>query len=688
MSPAEVKALRQTLAHAGERRLIWLEGDEADCIVRTELLLDGAIFWLGEGPAHHGPVPAAKALQRLGQECDTLVFNAFSGFHPDAFGALAGTLRAGGLLLLLTPPRELWPAWPDPDRIRLVAQPEEASRTGHGFIARLVRLLTGDPALSLLPPTSPQPWQPIGAERPLSDDQVLALPAIHRVLHGHRRRPLVLSADRGRGKSSLLGLAAAGLLRQQPDLKIVVTAPSQATVATLFAHAARALDTTQEQLVGLEFCSPDRLVHEALQPDLLLVDEAAAIPTPLLEAMLARHSRIVFATTEHGYEGTGRGFHLRFKRELDRQTPDWQEIHLAEPIRWSTRDPLEPLVFRLLGLNTEVDAPQPPTNPSWRLIGQGTLAADEALLNQVFGLLVLAHYQTTPSDLRSLLESPDLDIHLLEQTHSLLGVALVAREGNIAPELAEAIWAGRRRPRGHLLPQSLLAHAGFKTAGGRSYARVMRIAIHPALHRHGLGSRLLGQLEDYYREEGLDYLGSAFSASADLLPFWRKAGLVTLRIGLQRDAASGSHAALLLKALRPEWQAELDLWRQRFVQQLPTLLAGELKELDPELVWQCVKGQELAVPELDEFERDELDCFAHHHKPFELCQSTLQRWLTGNLPRLASLMPSERQLLIATIWQYADWGRLAARLQLAGKPAIIKALRTLLARLLDAPTTR
>ena len=126
MTSVEAHTLRQALAHAGERRLLWLEGEEADCIARAEALLGDAVFWLGEGPARYAPQPAAKALQRLGQECDTLVFNAFSGFHPDAFGALAGTLRAGGLLLLLTPPRAQWPAYPDPDRVRLVAQPEEA----------------------------------------------------------------------------------------------------------------------------------------------------------------------------------------------------------------------------------------------------------------------------------------------------------------------------------------------------------------------------------------------------------------------------------------------------------------------------------------------------------------------------------------------------------------------------------
>ncbi|WP_421280734.1 tRNA(Met) cytidine acetyltransferase TmcA [Aeromonas taiwanensis] len=683
MSPVELATLRQSLARAGERRLIWLEGEEADCIARAEPLLGEAVFWLGNGPERHGPLPAAKALQRLGQECDTLVFNAFSGFHPDAFGALSGTLRAGGLFLLLTPPREAWPAYPDPDRLRLVAQPEDAGRAGHGFIARLVRLLAGDPALTLDPLYKGEPWHPLDVSRPLSADQARGLPAIHKVLYGHRRRPLVLSADRGRGKSALLGLASADLLSRDPALTIVVTAPSQATVATLFAHAEAALGNMPERLAGLTYVSPDRMARGEVQAGLLLVDEAAAIPTPLLEAMLARHSRIVFATTEHGYEGTGRGFHLRFKQVLDRETPDWQELHLEEPIRWSRHDPLEPLTFRLLGLHADTVAPQPPTTASWRQLEQVALASDEALLNRVFGLLVLAHYQTSPSDLRYLLEGPDLDIHLLEQGDVLLGVALVAREGNISPALAQDIWAGRRRPRGHLLPQSLLAHAGFITAGGRTYARVMRIAIHPGLHRLGLGSLLLDRLETHYRIVGVDYLGAAFSASPDLLPFWLKGGLRVLRIGLQRDAASGSHAALLLKPLQAERHAELAQWRQRFVSQLPTLLAGELRQLDAELVWLCLRGEQVVgAPELDAFEHQELDCFAHHHKPFELCQATLQRWLGSKMALLDDLSPDERRLLIATIWQYAPWAELAAAQGVAGKPALIKALRALLARLL------
>jgi hypothetical protein len=41
MMSAELLALRHAIAHAGERRLIWLEGEQDDCIVRAESLLWG-----------------------------------------------------------------------------------------------------------------------------------------------------------------------------------------------------------------------------------------------------------------------------------------------------------------------------------------------------------------------------------------------------------------------------------------------------------------------------------------------------------------------------------------------------------------------------------------------------------------------------------------------------------------------
>ena len=70
----------------------------------------------------------------------------------------------------------------------------------------------------------------------------------------------------------------------------------------------------------------------------------------------------------------------------------------------------------------------------------------------------------------------------------------------------------------------------FRDGGERSYARVMRIAIHPALHRLGLGSWFAGQAGITLSGIRVDYLGIRLSASPDLLPFWLKAGLKVLRL--------------------------------------------------------------------------------------------------------------------------------------------------------------
>ena len=164
-----------------------------------------------------------------------------------------------------------------------------------------------------------------------------------------------------RGKSAALGIAAASLFKSGLD-QIVVTGPSLLSTEQVFQHSAALLEEAslsrgilEWQGRQLRFVAPDELTQamesEKVECDLMLVDEAATLPVPLLETLLRQHSRIVFSSTVHGYEGTGRGFAIRFRKVLDRITPKWRTLHLQQAIRWSERDPLEHLIFSSLLLD-------------------------------------------------------------------------------------------------------------------------------------------------------------------------------------------------------------------------------------------------------------------------------------------------------------------------------------------------
>ena len=144
-----------------------------------------------------------------------------------------------------------------------------------------------------------------------------------------------------------------------------------------------------------------------------------------------------------------------------------------------------------------------------RWITQRDLATDETVLRQIMGLLILAHYQTTPSDLRLLLDNPDLAILLMEQEDAVVGICLLTREGELPEALAGDIWRGVRRPRGHILPQTLLAHCGYADAGHWRYARLIRIAIHPGRQRQKLGTRMLDEVRRWCHEQHIDFFGAA-----------------------------------------------------------------------------------------------------------------------------------------------------------------------------------
>jgi tRNA(Met) cytidine acetyltransferase len=663
-------------------------------------------LWVGEGMNGIECIPAAAAAQWLGRELDLLVYDAWSGFDVDAFGAISGTLRGGGLLLLLTPPLEQWPDFNDPNNARIAVYPYSGEQVGGGFFRRLAGVIRAAKGVSLIEQGAALPAVPYAgsAKEPglvdaicRTTDQQQAVEAILKVVSGHRRRPLVLTSDRGRGKSAALGIAAAQLL-QQGHRRILVTAPRLDAVQPLFAHAAALLPGATVSRAGvhwgeghIEFAPPDALARQPQAAELLLIDEAAAIPAQLLEQLLRHHARLVFATTVHGYEGTGRGFAVRFHQVLDAQAPGWRALRMEQPIRWASNDPLERLVFRALLLSAEpapeqalAGARMETAEIAW--LERDALAADEVTLSELFGLLVLAHYRTAPSDLRHLLDSPDVSVVVMRHNGHVAATALLAAEGGIDAAMAQAIWAGTRRPRGHLIPQSLAAHLGLEQAPLLHGQRVMRIAVHPALQGLGLGSRLLGALGERAREQGLDFLGASFGISAPLLRFWQRAGMVPLRIGVSRDHSSGSHSLIVLRALSDRGEQQLDEARMRFHRQLPYLLAEPLQPLEAALACELLRDDPASPPALTEWEWRELSGFAGANRGYDFTLRPLWELTVAALAdrhATTHLSAGECALLVMKVVQHRPWAEVARASGLAGRGEVLAVLKGAVCKLLD-----
>ena len=723
---------------ARQRRCLVLAGEADWCRQQAVLALavDGLarVTWLTTAEVRDAEVVAAAAAKALlGQERDALVFDAHAGFDPDAFGAVSGTLCAGGLMILLCPPLHAWPQHADAAAERIAIWPYAAADISGRFLQRLVRCLRAAQGLVLVEQGAPLPSPlPAMANAEPADtvpapyrtiDQQQAVAAIEHVVHGHRRRPAVLVADRGRGKSAALGIAAARLLQtgsEKVPLHIVVTAPRLDAVQAVFTLAQQLLpeadhhsDHVQYGASSLRYVAPDVLCQEAVTADLVLVDEAAAIPATLLQQLLQLYARIAFATTTHGYEGTGRGFALRFRQTLDEQTPGWQELRLHSPIRWSVGDPLERLVFDALLLDTSYALDEQVTDANLATVHiaavpRDELLQDETLLSQLFGLLVVAHYRTTPNDLRNLLDGPAITVYVMRHQGQVVATALVSREGGFDADTGAAIYAGQRRPRGHLMAQSLVTHVGLKQAGALRMARVMRIAVHPRLQGQGLGSALLRYVRQDVQAQDVALLGASFGASPALLRFWQHQALLPVRVGFRRDHASGEHSVLVLSPLTPQGEEVYRPARERLRTDLPCWLSDPLRELDREVVSillasgelestavldeRVLRGRELRNHELhdielrsDKLSENDLNFvqdFAAAARSFEDSLGPLWRLALHTRHHLRALPEPQRTVFIAKVWQKRSWSSLARLCNLAGRAAVLAQLRQAVAQLL------
>ncbi|EJL0322373.1 tRNA cytosine(34) acetyltransferase TmcA, partial [Escherichia coli] len=420
---AELTALHTLTAQMkreGIRRLLVLSGEEGWCFDHALKLRDalpGDWLWISPQPDAEKHCSPSALQTLLGREFRHAVFDARHGFDAAAFAALSGTLKAGSWLVLLLPVWEEWENQPDADSLRWSDCPDPIA-TPH-FVQHFKRVLTADndailwrqnQPFSLAHFTPRTDWHPAtGAPQPEQQQllqQLLTMPS----------GVAAVTAARGRGKSAL-----AGQLISRIAGSAIVTAPAKAATDVLAQFAGE----------KFRFIAPDALLASDEQADWLVVDEAAAIPAPLLHQLVSRFPRTLLTTTVQGYEGTGRGFLLKFCARF----PHLHRFELQQPIRWAQGCPLEKMVSEALVFDDENFTHTPQGNIVISAFEQTLWRSDPETPLKVYQLLSGAHYRTSPLDLRRMMDAPGQHFLQAAGENEIAGALWLVDEGGLSQEL-------------------------------------------------------------------------------------------------------------------------------------------------------------------------------------------------------------------------------------------------------------
>ncbi|EXJ10212.1 tRNA(Met) cytidine acetyltransferase TmcA [Nitrincola nitratireducens] len=642
--------------HAKHRQLIWVPCQTSERDVRLSrivpmLNLDVSQTLLVSNTSLCGlkGIDVRQSARYLGQETQCLIYDAHAGFNPNVFAQLAGTLIGGGVLILLTPPIADWPGYLDPEYLNFCASGYTQEDVKGLFLTRLQSHLLqatqpsgqnfGHDADSyrVFKPASPNPEA--GQEQTqIQTEQHLALTA----LLSRLSKPsacVVVSADRGRGKSALVGRALACLAQSAP-LTVLVSAPERRSTSTLFDWANSLKDTSgSDPSLQINYCHPVELSETCPKADVLVIDEAAAIPAELLAIFLAAYKRIVFITTLKGYEGQGRGFALRFLKTLSERRPNWLDLKLTHPVRWAADDPLENLLNQTLLLDaqaSEMSKRPDSLSPVCEWLDADQLCQSETLLREVVGVLIDAHYRTTPGDVRIMLDGPGLSFMVMKSEEQVVGVALLVLEKGIDDDLASAIWQGTRRPKGNLITQTLIAHEGWLEAKDHQGWRVMRIAIHPALQSQGYGAILLKQVIQQANALALDYCATSFGSTPALLRFWGRQGFFPLRLGDQRDSVTAEWPVMMYMPLSHATVSCIEAFKERFLEQLLIKVGRYYTALPPVMFFLLLQYAGVKVS-LSSREYERIQGFIKQQRSLESSVLELRRFVL-NPERLAQVL--------------------------------------------------
>ncbi|KAK9271864.1 hypothetical protein L1049_002229 [Liquidambar formosana] len=372
------------------------------------------------------------------------------------------------------------------------------------------------------------------------------------VLDKTLRSTVALLAARGRGKSAALGLAIAGAIAAGYS-NVFVTAPSPENLKTLFEFVCKGFDALEykehidydvvksanpefkQATVRINIYKQHRQTIQYIQPheheklsqvELLVVDEAAAIPLPVVKSLLGPYL-VFLSSTVNGYEGTGRSLSLKLLQQLEEQSQMptksadsslsgrlFKKIELSESIRYASGDPIESWLHALLCLDVTNSIPPisrlpPPSECDLYYVNRDTLFSyhkdSELFLQRMMALYVASHYKNSPNDLQLMADAPAHHLFVLlgpvdeSKNHlpDILCVIQVCLEGQISHKSAIKSLSEGHQPSGDQIPWKFSEQFRDKVFPSLSGARIVRIATHPSAMRLGYGSTAVDLLKRY-----------------------------------------------------------------------------------------------------------------------------------------------------------------------------------------------
>ena len=440
-------------------------------------------------------------------------------------------------------------------------------------------------------------------------------------------------APRGRGKSATLGLAIASAVGSG-YANIFLTSPSPENLKTLFEFILKGLEILGYQLhldydiiqgktktiTRINIFRDHRQTIQYIQPfdylmlsqaELVVIDEAAAIPLPLVKNLLGDY--VVFmASTVNGYEGTGRSLSLKLLKQLrDEQTTTkkLREVSLEYPIRYTPNDPVEKWLNGVLCLDVNTHRMQGgtphPSSCQLYKVNRDTLFSyhpvSESFLQRMMNLYVASHYKNSPNDLILMSDAPQHGLFVLlgDSVEGLLPnpivVIQVCLEGKVSRKSTVESLARGIRQSGDMIPWVVSQQYQDDDFGRLSGVRVVRIATHPDYTGMGYGKRAMELVYEYYSgkvvgkvvktavvveeeevygdllteeikikdvsklppllsklsetplEEEFDWIGVSFGLTPELFKFWKRLGYKPVYIRQTTNDLTGEHSCMMLQ---------------------------------------------------------------------------------------------------------------------------------------------